>query len=141
VPLEKLFDENDVAKNPKIIASEEDVEDCNIRTEENPKMVKLSKTLSPEVKQDYVKLMKDFSDVFTWSYDDLKVYDTKVIQHVIPLKEDYKPFKENLRRINPLLLSLVEKEVKNLFDTKIIVSLRFSKWVANLVPVRKKEAR
>jgi hypothetical protein len=35
-------------------------------------------------------------------------------------------------------LPLIEKEVKKLFDAKIIVSLRFSKWVANLVPVRKK---
>ena len=33
---------------------------------------------------------------------------------------------------------MIEKEVKKLFDAKIIVSLRFSKWVANLVPVRKK---
>ena len=93
VPLENIFYENDVAKNPKIVASEEDVEDCNIKTEENTKMVKLSKTLSPEVKQDYIKIMKDFSDVFAWSYDDMKVYDTKVIQHVIPLKEYHKPFK------------------------------------------------
>jgi hypothetical protein len=138
VPLEKLFDENDVARNPKITANDEDVEDCNIGTEENPKIIKLSKTLSPEVKQDYIKLMKDFPDVFAWSYDDLKVYDTKVIQHVIPLKEDQRPFKQKLRRINPLLLSLIEKEVKKLFEAKIIISLRFSKWVANLVPVRKK---
>jgi len=36
------------------------------------------------------------------------------------------------------LLPLIEKEVKKLFDAKIIVSLRFSKWVANLVLVRKK---
>ena len=28
--------------------------------------------------------------------------------------------------------------MKRLFDTKIIVNLRFSRWVANLVPVRKK---
>jgi hypothetical protein len=88
VLLEKLFDENDVAKNPNITASVEDMEDCNIRTEAEPKMVKLSKWLSPEVKQDYINLMKDFSDIFSWSYDDLKVYDTKVIQHFIPLKED-----------------------------------------------------
>jgi hypothetical protein len=40
--------------------------------------------------------------------------------------------------MNPLLLLLIEKEVKKLFDAKIIVSLRFSKWLANLVPVRKK---
>jgi hypothetical protein len=93
VPLENMFDKNDVDKNPKITAIKEDMEDCNIGTEENTKMVKLSKTLIPEVKQDYVKLMKYFLDVFAWSYDDLKVYDTKVIQHVIPLKEDQKPFK------------------------------------------------
>jgi hypothetical protein len=70
VPLENLFDENDVTKNPKITAREKDVEDCNIRTKEDLKMVKLSKTLSPEVKQDYVNLMKYFPDVFIWSYDD-----------------------------------------------------------------------
>jgi hypothetical protein len=79
-----------------------------------------------------------FSRHFRLSYDDLKVYDTKVIQHVIPLKEDQNPFKKKIRQINPLLLSLIEKEVKKLFKAKIIVSLRFSKWVANLVPVRKK---
>ena len=33
---------------------------------------------------------------------------------------------------------MIEKEVKKLFDAKIIVSLRFSKWVANQVSVRKK---
>jgi hypothetical protein len=43
-----------------------------------------------------------------------------------------------MRRINPLLLPLIEKEVRKLFDAKIIVSLRFSKWLANLVHVRKK---
>ena len=40
--------------------------------------------------------------------------------------------------MNPLLLPLIEKEVKKLFDAKIIVSLRFSKWLVNLVPIRKK---
>lgn len=40
--------------------------------------------------------------------------------------------------MNPLLLPLIEKKVKKLFDAKIIVSLRFSKCLTNLVPVRKK---
>jgi hypothetical protein len=66
------------------------------------------------------------------------VYDTNIIQHVIPIRDDQKPFKQKLRRINPLLLPLIEKEVRKLFDSKIIVSLRFSKWLANLVPIRKK---
>jgi hypothetical protein len=137
VLLEKLFDKNDVARNPKITANDEDFKDCNIETQENPKIIKLSKTLSPEVKQYYINIKKDFPDVFTWSYDDLKVYDTKVIQHVIPLKEDQRPFKQKMRWINPLLLPLIKKEVNKLFKAKIIVSLRFSKSLSNLVPVRK----
>jgi hypothetical protein len=138
VPLKQLFDNNDVARSPKITANDGDVEDCNIGTQEDPKTIKLSKILSPEVKQRYINLMKYFLDVFFWSYEDLKVYDTKITQHVIPLKEYHKYFKQKLRRINPLLFPLHEKDINKLFEAKIIVSLRLCKWVANLVPVRKK---
>ena len=37
-----------------------------------------------------------------------------------------------------LLLPLIEKEIKKLFGAKIIVSLRHTEWLANLVLVRKK---
>ena len=76
--------------------------------------------------------------MFAWGYQDLKSYDTSIIQHKIPLKENQKPFKQKLRRINPVLLPLVEKEIKKMYDVGIIVSLRYSKWVSNLVSVRKK---
>ena len=38
-----------------------------------------------------------------------------------------------------MVLPLIKKEVKKLFEAKIIVSLRFSKWLANLVLARKKK--
>ena len=81
--------------------------------------------------------MKKYTDVFPWSYDELKEYDTSIIQHPIPIKPREKPFRKKLRRINPMLFPIIEKEIKKLFDAKIIVTLRFSKWVANLVHVRK----
>jgi hypothetical protein len=77
-------------------------------------------------------------DVFAWGYEDLKYYDTSIIQHRIPIKEDQKPFRQKLMRINPKLLPLIVKEIKNMYDAKIIVPLRFSKWVSNLVLTRKK---
>ena len=45
IPLEKLFDQNDVAKNPKVKLVEDDVEDRNIGTKENPKIIKVSNKL------------------------------------------------------------------------------------------------
>ena len=114
------------------------VEDCNIVTDEDQKIIKISTNLPSEAKGKYLSPLKEYSKVFAWKYEDLKVYDTSLIQHTIPIKENEKLFKKKLRRINPLLLPLIEKEIKNIFDTKIIVDLRNSKWLANVVPVRKK---
>ena len=83
-------------------------------------------------------MLKEHVDVFAWSYEELRTYDTRIIQHKVPLKPNVKPFRQNLRRINPTLFPVIEKEVKKLLDAKIIVPLRYSSWVANLVLVRKK---
>ena len=82
--------------------------------------------------------MKQFTDIFAWEYSDLKAYDTNIIQDKIPLEKKHCPFKQKLRPISPLLLPLIEKEIKKLLIAKIIVPLRYSKWIANLVVVRKK---
>ena len=84
-----------------------------------------------------MKLFKEFKDVFAWTYEDLKTYDTEIIQHVMPLKEDAKPFQQKLRKMHPSLEPLVEKELTKLLADKIIFPVRHTTWVANLVPVRK----
>jgi hypothetical protein len=82
--------------------------------------------------------LKEFSDVFAWTYEYLRTYDTSIIEKNIPLKEETKPFRKKLRQINPMLLHVMEKEVKNILDAKIIIPLRYYEWVANLDPIRKK---
>ena len=69
-----------------------EVEECNIGTKEDPKVIKISKNMTKEYKERYIKLMREFYDVFAWSYDDLKVYDPGVIQHTIPIQRNVKPF-------------------------------------------------
>jgi len=103
-PLEDIFDSNDIPRKPKMQPLNAAIEECNIGTLEKPKIIKLSKSLPPDQKPKYVDLFKEFQDVFAWSYEDLKSYDTSVIQHTIPLKPNQKPFKQKLRRINPMLL-------------------------------------
>ena len=93
IPLDIFFDQNDVAKDPKVKPANNAVEDRNIGTKENPKIVKLSKNLFVKEKEECVSLMKRYTDVFAWSYEDLKEYDTSIIQHTIPIKPGEKPFK------------------------------------------------
>jgi hypothetical protein len=138
IPLERLFDQDDIPLNSTLRPQLEEVEDCNVGTNEDPKMVKISKYLSTEMKSKYAELLKQYTNVFAWSYDDLKTYDTSVIEHKIPLKHGIKPFRQKLRQINPILLPVIEREVKKLLDAKIIVPLWYSEWVVNLVPAKKK---
>lgn len=138
VPLEELFDNNDVAKCPGVKPNNEEVHDVNIGTEQDPKVVKVTSKLPQEIKEKYIQLLQKNVDVFVWSYEDLKFYDTDVIKHTIPLKENENYFKKKLRRLNPLLYPMIEKDIKKLFEAKIIVSLRHSKRLENVIPMRKK---
>jgi hypothetical protein len=138
VPLERLFDSNDVAVKLQSAETESDVFKFNVASEKDPRHVNLASHLSHKQKEDYGKLLKEFSDIFAWQYDDLKTFDTEVIQHKIPLNRDTKPFRQKLRSFNPLLLPMMEREIKKLLDARIIIPLRYSEWIANLVPVRKK---
>jgi hypothetical protein len=66
------------------------------------------------------------------------MYDTQIIQHVIPIKEGIKSFQQNLRKIHLTLEPLIQKELKKLLDARIIFKVRHLTWVSNMVPVRKK---
>jgi hypothetical protein len=138
VPLERLFDKNDMSLKGETSEDDTGTIQCNIGTESEPKFVKLSRSLTKEQRSTYIGLLREFADVFVWTYEDLKTYDTSIIEHKIPLKEGENPFRQKLRQINPMLLPIMEREVKKLLQAQIIVPLRYSEWVAKLVPVRKK---
>jgi ribonuclease HI len=53
VPLERLFDGNDVAVKDKISGGNTDTSECNIGTQEEPKFVKLSSSLTQEQRTKY----------------------------------------------------------------------------------------
>lgn len=104
VQLERIFNKDDIASKPMTPEIYDQVEDCNIGSEEEPQMIRLSKGIPLHYRQRYLNLFKIYNDVFAWSYEDLKAFDTNIIQHKIPLKSGIKSCKKKLRQINPLLL-------------------------------------
>ena len=63
-PFEDIFNSNDIHRKPKMQPLNAEIEDSNIGTAENPKMIKLSKTFPPDQKPKYIDLFKEFQDVF-----------------------------------------------------------------------------
>ena len=86
-----------------------------------------------------VELVKEFRDVFSFTYDELKAYRDDVFQHTTPLRPNSKPFRQKLIRINPKLAPMVQQELQKMLAAGIIVPTRHSSWCSNLVVVRKKK--
>ena len=113
IRLEKLFDLRDKFKRPtntKTISVSLRYKVVNLGTKKNTYNINLGTNCTHAKKVAFMKLFKECKDVFAWTYEDIKTYDMKIIQHVIPLKEDDKTFQQKLRNMHPSLESLVKKE-------------------------------
>ena len=123
IEMEKPFDLQDkfrIPTNTKTNNSSLLSKVVNLSIEHNPHNINLGKNCTHDEREAFMKLLKEFKDVFVWTYKDLKTYDTKIIQHIIPLKEDAKPFQQKLRKMHPSLEPLVKKELNKLLAAKII---------------------
>ena len=82
VRLEKFYDFEYKFKktvNCKTNSSSLSYEKVNLGTTENPQYINLGSGWSRQEKAAYVKLFKEFKDVFAWTYDDLKTFDPNII--------------------------------------------------------------
>ena len=93
IPLARLFDQNDMPLKSTLHPQLEEVKDCDVGITKEPRIVKLSKYLPPEIKGKYKDLLGWYKDVFAWSYDEIRTYDTSLIEQKIPLKPGVKPFR------------------------------------------------
>jgi hypothetical protein len=97
----------------------------------------LDTSCTKEERDKYTHIFKEFQDVFSWSYNELKEYDKSIFQHIIPMKEGAKHFKQKLRTINPKIKPLVKIKIEKLEKAGIISPIRHLDWISSPVEVRK----
>ncbi|XP_050920361.1 uncharacterized protein LOC127137996 [Lathyrus oleraceus] len=70
-------------------------------SEDNNNEVKIRELLCPDVKKRVVEFLRDYVDVFAWSYQDMPGLGTDIMEHRLPLKPECPPIKHKLRRTRP----------------------------------------
>ena len=94
----------------------EPLETVNLGSEEERKEVKVGALLSSAVKESLTELLEEFSDVFTWSYQDMPGLDTSIVEHRLPLKPECPSVKQRLRRTHPDMAIKIKEEVQKQID-------------------------
>ena len=116
-------------------------EDVNIGSEDNPKVLKIGTSLSPEEKERLTNFLKQHEEVFAWTYEDMPGLDPKLVEHRLVLKPDVKPVKQKLRKMDPRIEQQVKEGLEDLLKAGFIRTIDYPDWLANIVVVPKKSGK
>ena len=63
-----------------------------------------------------------------------------LIEHRLPIKAGFKPYKQPARRFNPSIYDRIKEEINRILDADFIRSYRYADWISNIVPIEKKDS-
>ena len=66
---------------------------------------------------------------------------TEIVEHQLPTRPKCKLVQQKLRRVKPEMLLKIKEEVKKQVDAGFLEVAKYSEWVANIVPVPKKDGK
>ena len=113
----------------------------NLRTKDEVKEVRIGAALEESVKTRLIDMLREFIDIFAWSYQDMPELDTNIVVHRLPLKEKCSPVKQKLQRTRPDMSKKIKDEVQKQFDAGFMAVTSYPPWVSNIVPVPKKDGK
>jgi hypothetical protein len=97
--------------------------------------------LSAEEDKDLVQFLNKNKDVFAWSAKDLQGVDRDIIEHALETDEKIPPKKQKLWKMSEEKVKAVEAEVQRVQDAQVIREVKYPVWLANTVPVKKKNVK
>ena len=98
----------------------------------------ISSSLSGGQEGRLVSLLKSYMGAIGWSLADIPGINPSVCTHRILLEDGSKPVRQPQRRLNPLILDVVKKEMTKLLSAGIIYPTSDSEWVSPVQVVPKK---
>jgi hypothetical protein len=79
--------------------------------------------------------------MFAWSASDLRGVNRDIIEHRLDIDPSIKPKKQKLWKMSDDKVTVVKLEVQRLLDANIIREVKYPTWLANNVPVKKKNEK
>ena len=105
------------------------------------KTVLIAKDMLEANKQRLMTLLKQYKDVFDWSFEDMKGLDLAFCQCQINLHKDTKPIQQCTYRLNPNYAIKVKEEIDKLLKVGFIRPVKKSTWLSPIVVVPKKNGK
>ncbi|XP_033514748.1 uncharacterized protein [Nicotiana tomentosiformis] len=117
----------------------EDTEVVNLGNKEDVKETRINIHLEVESKEELVELLRQYINLFAWSYDDMPRLTTDIVSHRFPTDPTRPPVKQKPRKFKPDLNLRKFKLI--LLEANVVTVTFYSTWLVNVVPIPKKDGK
>ncbi|XP_027767963.1 uncharacterized protein LOC114074305 [Solanum pennellii] len=118
-----------------------ETETINLGSSEDVKEIKISLHINQEIREAIIQLLFEYKDVFAWSYDDMPGLSVDLVVHKLPVYPDFPPVQQKRRKFKPDVSEKIKEEIMKQLNAKVIQVIRYTTWLANVVPVPKKDGK
>jgi hypothetical protein len=80
------------------------LEEIDIGNGKTPRPTFVNKTLETDPRDEMIGLLKEYSDCFAWNYTEMPGLSREIVEHRLPIKSSFRPFKQKGRTFCPDLL-------------------------------------
>ncbi|CAM8925972.1 unnamed protein product [Rhodiola kirilowii] len=106
--------------------------------ENNTLPVIIKSGLETDQERRLIKVLRQHKLAIGWTLADLRGVSPAVCMHRILLEDGAKPSREPQRRLNPIMMEIVQKKIQKLLDADVIYPISDSQWVSPVHIVPKK---
>lgn len=104
-------------------------------------MTMVSGWLIEEQRCKLVFLITNYKDCFAWDYQEIIGLSWDLVEHMLPIRHGFKPYKQPHRRFNPQLIPQIKFEIERKLWAGFIRTSRHPEWISNIIPVTKKNGK
>ncbi|XP_047270322.1 uncharacterized protein LOC124899472 [Capsicum annuum] len=93
------------------------------------------------MKKELISLLKQYIDVFAWSYDDMPGLSTDIVSHRLPTNPACLPVKQKTRKFKPDLSLKIKEKVTKQIKANVVRVTTYPTWLDNTMLVLKKDGK
>jgi hypothetical protein len=131
-------DLDELGKLGRGFSSMDDLEKVDIgdRVIPQPTFVSVHRNMSQ--KKEIIKLLKAYTCCFAWDYTEMPGLSRELVEHQLPIKAGFRPYKQGALNFKPEIVGRVKEEVDRLLQVGFIQPCCYAEWISSIVPVEKK---
>ena len=84
----------------------------NLGTDDEKREVKIGASLDLFPKKEITDLLREYADIFAWSYQDMSGLSTEIVKQQLLMKLECRPIQQKLKKVKPEMLLEIKEEVR-----------------------------